>query len=105
MGCSIGAEESEGAVERTLGRGTLSGHSGVILIVNRIRECSGVIDERKNLRKEKVLRSSRSCSQPERQARPSPRRDWCETRQAQSQVCVDRAEPEMGDGSPSRSRL
>ena len=44
MGCRVGAEESEGAVERTLGRGTLSGHSGVILIVNRIRECSGVID-------------------------------------------------------------
>ena len=43
MGCRVGAEESEGAVERTLGRGTLSGHNGVILIVNRIRECSGVI--------------------------------------------------------------
>ena len=41
MGCSIGAEESEGAVERTLGRGTLSGHSGVVLIgVSRILECS-----------------------------------------------------------------
>ena len=38
IGCSIGAEESEGAVERTLGRGTLSGHSGVILIVKRIRK-------------------------------------------------------------------
>ena len=43
VGCSIGAEESEGAVERTLGRGTLSGHSGVILIVNRILECTGVV--------------------------------------------------------------
>ena len=49
IGCSIGAEESEGAVERTLGRGTLSSHSGVILIVHRIRECTGVLDERKNL--------------------------------------------------------
>ena len=38
VGCSLGAEESEGAIERTLGRGTLSGHNGVILIVNRIRK-------------------------------------------------------------------
>ena len=33
--------ESEGAVERTLGRDRLSGHSGVVLIVvDRILECS-----------------------------------------------------------------
>ena len=41
IGYSIGAEESEGAVERTLGRDKLSGHSGVVLIVvNRILEYS-----------------------------------------------------------------
>ena len=41
MGCRVGAEESEGAVERTLGRDKLSGHSGVVLIVvERILEYS-----------------------------------------------------------------
>ena len=36
-----GLIESEGAVERTLGRDRLSGHSGVVLIVvDRILECS-----------------------------------------------------------------
>ena len=41
MSCSVGVEWSEGAVERTLGRDKLSGHSGVVLIViNRILECS-----------------------------------------------------------------
>ena len=41
MGCSVGVEWREEAVERTLGRDRLSGHSGVVLIVvDRIRECS-----------------------------------------------------------------
>ena len=41
MGCSVGAEESEGAMNETLGRDKLSGHSGVVLIViERILECS-----------------------------------------------------------------
>ena len=35
----------------------------------------------------------------------SKERDWCETRQAQGLAFVDRAEPEMGIGPPSRSKL
>ena len=61
--------------------------------------------EEKSRKKKRYCGAPKPCSQPERQARPSPRRDWCETRQAQGQVFVDRAEPEMGDGPPSRSRL
>ena len=37
------------------------------------------------------------------QAGPSQWSGWCETRQAQGRDLVDRAEPEMGDGLPSRS--
>ena len=46
---------------------------------------------------------SQTVSQPEQQARPSQWSGWCETRQAQGRDLVDRAEPEMGDGLPSRS--
>ena len=41
MGCSVGVEWREEAMNETLGRDKLSGHSGVVLIVaNRILECS-----------------------------------------------------------------
>ena len=46
---------------------------------------------------------SQTVSQPEQQARPSQWSGWCETGQAQGRNLVDRVEPEMGDGLPSRS--
>ena len=46
---------------------------------------------------------SQTVFQPEQQVGPSQWSGWCETRQAQGRDLVDRAEPEMGDGLPSRS--
>ena len=46
---------------------------------------------------------SQTVSQPEQQARPSLWSGWCETRQAQGRDLVDKAEPEMDNGLPSRS--
>ena len=46
---------------------------------------------------------SQTVSQPEQQVGPSQWSGWCQTRQAQGRDLVDRAEPEMGDGLPSRS--
>ena len=53
--------------------------------------------------KEKVLRSPRPCPNLINRWNPAKRSGWCETRQAQGRDLVDRAEPEMGDGLPSRS--
>ena len=98
--------ESEGAVERTLGRQTVRSQWGDpdSSRENPRVQLSDWIGEISK-RKKRYCGAPRPCSQLEQQARPSPRRDWCETRQAQGQVFVDRAEPEMGDGPPSRSRL
>ena len=46
---------------------------------------------------------SQTVSQPEQQVGPSQWSGWCKTRQAQGRDLVDRAEPEMSDGLPSRS--
>ena len=35
--------------------------------------------------------------------RPSQQSDWCKTQQAQGRELMERLEPEMGDGLPSRS--
>ena len=46
---------------------------------------------------------SQTVFQPEQQVEPRQWSGWCETLQAQGRDLVDRAEPELGDGLPSRS--
>ena len=55
--------------------------------------------------KRKGTAVSQTVSQLVQQARPSQWSGWCETRQAQGRELVVRAEPGMGDGLPSRTRL
>ena len=62
--------------------------------IYKVRECK--IQQRKG------FAVSQTMSQPEQQASPSQWSGWCKTRQVQGRDLVDRAEPEMGDGLPSR---
>ena len=63
--------------------------------IYKVRDCK--IQQRKGY----VV--SQTVSQPEQQVGPSQWSGWCETRQAQGRDLVDRVEPKMGDGLPSRS--
>ena len=55
------------------------------------------------IQKRKGSAVSQTVFQPDQQGEPSQEGGWCETRQAQGRDLVDRAEPKMGGGLPSRS--
>ena len=106
LGGESGSEESseekekaqKGDHERLLGRLQWGGSVGTNKSwrsVYKMKDC--IIQQRKG------SAVSQTMFQPDQQVEPSQWSGWCETRQAQGRDLVDRAEPEMGDGLPSRS--
>ena len=101
-GSEASSEENEkvqkGNHERLLGRLQWGGSVGTNKSWRSIYKVKDSIFQQR-----KGSAVSQTVFQPDQQVEPSQEGGWCETRQAQGRDLVDRAEPEMGDGLPSRS--